>query len=72
MSDEILTGGPKVSFHYRNWRGIESVRTVTPVSIRFGSSEYHPETQWLLRAYDHQKGDMRDFALADCNFTRTE
>lgn len=27
------------------------------------AAEFHPERQWLLTAYDVDKGTMRDFAL---------
>ncbi|WP_287206617.1 hypothetical protein [Mesorhizobium sp.] len=49
--------------HYTNWRGETSLRTITPSSVYYGSSEWHPEPQWLLTAYDHDKLAVRDFAL---------
>ncbi|MEM7296024.1 MAG: hypothetical protein AAF330_05270 [Pseudomonadota bacterium] len=57
-----------IYFRYRNWRGDLSVRHATPVSMRFGRSEWHPKPQWLLRAYDHDKCAEREFALLDCDF----
>lgn len=58
-------------FHYRNYRGEESVRTVLPARLWFGTSDYHPEPQWFLSGLDLDKNEYRDFALRDCNFTRT-
>ncbi len=56
-----------LSFRYRNYRGEVSVRTVRPINIYFGSTEWHPEPQWLLAATDIEKGERRDFAIKDIN-----
>lgn len=51
---------------YTNWRGRTSRRRLRPISLWHGSTEWHPEPQWLLKAVDHQRGpEPRDFALAD-------
>jgi hypothetical protein len=39
-----------------------------PESIWYGTSEWHPESQWFLRAIDAEKGEVRDFAFADIEF----
>lgn len=36
-------------FKYKNHQGITTLRTVVPKSIRFASTEWHPERQWLMR-----------------------
>lgn len=54
----------KVKFIYTNYKGSTRERTVTPVEIFFGSSLWHVEEQWILRAIDVEKGE-RDFALKD-------
>lgn len=56
-----------LSFRYLNYRGEVSVRTVRPLNIYFGSTEWHPEPQWLLAATDIEKGERRDFAIKDIN-----
>ncbi|MER9875619.1 hypothetical protein [Mesorhizobium sp. M0195] len=48
---------------YTNWRGETSIRTITPDKVYYGTTEWHPEPQWLLTAYDHDKLAVRDFAL---------
>lgn len=53
-----------VIFWYRNHRGAEAYRRVIPIELREGTSEYYPEKQWLLRAYDLEKEAIREFALA--------
>lgn len=50
---------------YTNWRGETSLRRLRPIGIWFGATEWHPEPQWLLKAWDEDKGAERDFALAD-------
>ena len=57
--------GPTVVLTYTNWRGETAQRTITPISLWYGSTDWHPEPQWLLRGWDHAKGADRDFALID-------
>ncbi|TSD89161.1 hypothetical protein FFK22_009010 [Mycobacterium sp. KBS0706] len=40
-------------------------RRAVPMSVRFGSTEWHPEPQWLLRAFDVEKQAEREFAMKD-------
>lgn len=61
-----------VRFGYTNYRGEHSTRWATPKRFWWGSTEYHTDPQWLMSAFDHDKGQMRDFALADCDFSITE
>jgi hypothetical protein len=50
---------------YTNWRGERSKRRIVPVSIRFGKTDWHPEHQWLLLAWDMAKQEPREFAMKD-------
>lgn len=52
-----------IALTYTNYKGETATRTITPRSIWFGSTEWHPEPQYLLRAFDHDKQADRDFAL---------
>lgn len=54
-----------IKIPYTNYRGETSERTITPIRPWFGSTEWHPQPQWLLRAYDHDKGAERDFAFKE-------
>lgn len=56
---------------YTNYRGETAVRCIIPRTIRFASSEWHPEEQWLIDAYDIDKGAERSFALKDIHEWRT-
>jgi len=53
---------------YQNHKGILSIRTITPREIAWRSTEHHPEEQFILTAWDHDKSAIRDFALKDCDF----
>lgn len=68
-SPQTHANGEPVRLTYMNWRGETSERTIKPIRIYWGSSEWHPEPQWLLTAFDLEKNAERDFALKD--FGRT-
>jgi predicted DNA-binding transcriptional regulator YafY len=52
-----------VTIDYTNWRGERAVRQVVPWELVWGSNEWHPAEQWLLRAYDVAKKETRTFAM---------
>lgn len=54
-----------VTLTYTNWCGETAERTIIPKAIWYGSTEWHPEPQWMLRAIDTEKGAERDFAFKD-------
>lgn len=56
-----------LTFPYTNWRGEHALRKVLPLRIWFGSTEWHPEPQWFLRALDIDKCEERDFAFSAIN-----
>lgn len=57
--------GVKIAVTYTNYKGVTNDRIIIPDTIWYGSTQWHPEPQWLLRAFDTSKGQMRDFALKD-------
>lgn len=63
MEDDVTNAAPPVRFLYRNWRGLITIRKLYPKGIRFDSTEYHPEPQWLLDGYDLDKRADRSYAL---------
>lgn len=56
---------PPITLTYTNHRGETAQRTIIPKRLWFGSSEWHPEPQWLLTALDVDKDEYRHFALKD-------
>ncbi len=50
---------------YLNYKGETAVRTILPHRVWFGSTQWHPEPQWFLKAWDMDKGEDRDFAMKD-------
>src|SRR5690348_2279896 len=61
-----------VVIRYTNYRGETADRRIIPIRIRFGSTEWHPEEQWLLDAFDLDRGADRAFALKDVLQWRSE
>ncbi len=53
------------TIRYRNHRGKVTDRSVTPRDIWFGRTEWHPDDQWILEAFDHDKQAERSFAMRD-------
>jgi predicted DNA-binding transcriptional regulator YafY len=54
-----------VKIIYTNFRGETGIRNILPKEIFFDSNEWHKEDQWLLLAYDLDKGEDRTFAIKD-------
>ena len=54
-----------VSILYTNHRNETSIRRIVPERIWFGKTEWHLEEQWILFAFDIEKGAERGFALKD-------
>lgn len=63
VDQERAGEGEPVVIGYINYRGKASCRRILPRTIRFAASEWHPEPQWLLDAYDLDKQAERSFAL---------
>lgn len=61
---QVRPGAP-ITLTYTNWKGETAQRTIIPRRVWWGSTEWHPEPQWLLTAFDVDKGAQRDFALKD-------
>ncbi len=54
-----------LSFIYKNWKGKIDKRTVLPTKLWYGSTVFHKEDQWLLKAIDTNIIAERDFAIKD-------
>ena len=48
---------------YTNYKGETAIRNIMPVTLYYGSNEWHPEEQWLLVAWDADKKTLRTFSL---------
>lgn len=62
--------GTELRMIYRNWRGEVAPRRIRAedMTLWHGATEWHPEPQPLLRAFDLDKKAWRDFAVQDCDF----
>jgi predicted DNA-binding transcriptional regulator YafY len=54
-----------LQFRYKNWQGAVGERSAEFIGILYGTSEWHHEPQWLIKAIDTEKGSVRLFALRD-------
>lgn len=54
-----------VTIRYTNYRGETGIRRIIPIEIRFIATQWHPEAQWVMEAYDVEKGGQRSFAIKD-------
>lgn len=50
---------------YTNWKGQTQTRRIEPIKIFFGTTEYHPDPQWLLKCFDVDKNAERTFSMKD-------
>ena len=60
-----MEDGQSVKIVYTNYRGETAIREIVPKRIWYGKTDWHPEEQWLLDAYDPGKGADRSFAMKD-------
>lgn len=63
--DEVLIVNEKISFLYLNHRGKIGTRKVIYDGVRYGTSEWHKEPQWLLKGIDIDRNQIREFAMKD-------
>jgi predicted DNA-binding transcriptional regulator YafY len=61
-----------VIIDYTNYRGERALRKIIPNNLFFGISAYHPESQWLLEAWDIEKKASRTFAMKDIHSWKPE
>lgn len=63
----MSTGHDKrvVTIRYTNYRGETADRRIIPSGLRFATTDWHPEEQWILDAFDLDRNADRSFAMAD-------
>lgn len=54
-----------VKVKYKNYRGEVALRSIVPIEIYWGQTEYHPYDQWLLKVWDVEKNAERIYAFKD-------
>jgi hypothetical protein len=64
----------EINVSYTNWRGVTSVRRVLLGEVRFGTTEWHKEPTWLIKAFDldHPAKIWKEFEISKCDFNREE
>jgi predicted DNA-binding transcriptional regulator YafY len=51
--------------NYTNYKNENSDRNIIPLFPYFAANSYHPDKQWLLKAWDLDKKALRSFAVRD-------
>jgi len=59
-----VSGKQVITIRYTNHRGETADRRIIPICLRFAATEWHPDEQWLIDAYDVDRQVVRSFALA--------
>ncbi len=54
-----------IPVRYKNWKGEVAVRNIIPLSVFYGSNDFHKDVQWLMKVWDMEKQDYRTYALKD-------
>jgi hypothetical protein len=62
--NQISLNNP-IKVEYTNYRGEKGVRTIVPISFFFGTTQYHPEAQWLVKLWDCDRQAERIYALKE-------
>ncbi|CAN5193309.1 hypothetical protein BH09DEP1_BH09DEP1_4960 [soil metagenome] len=63
MTEKELKNPIKVE--YTNYRGEKGIRTIVPISFYVGTTEYHPQEQWLVKLWDVDRQAERIYALKE-------
>jgi predicted DNA-binding transcriptional regulator YafY len=53
----------RVIIDYTNWKGERRERVIIPRTLFFGSTNFHPEVQWMMTAFDEEKQADRMYAM---------
>ncbi len=55
----------KVKILYTNYKNETAIRTIIPKELKYGKTEYHPEEQLLLVAWECKKQVEKTFSMND-------
>jgi len=54
-----------IKVKYKNWQGQIGIRTIIPLPVHYGHTDFHSHDQWLLDVWDVEKDAQRTYALMD-------
>jgi len=57
--------GNPIKVKYKNYKNEISIRTIIPLRVHYGNTQFHPENQWLLEVWDVDKDASRTYAMQD-------
>jgi hypothetical protein len=67
-----MSGPYAISAIYTDWQSEKRRHRAASKRTAFRSMQHHDRPQWILRADDMGKGELRSFAVADCDLTKAE
>lgn len=59
-----ITFGQAQTLTYTNHRGETAKRRVIPWRLYYGSTQWHPQPQWMIKVWDVDRQAERDYALS--------
>jgi 8-oxo-dGTP pyrophosphatase MutT (NUDIX family) len=65
FGEEKPSSSKTMEILYTNYKGETAWRKIFPLQLWFGKTAWHPKEQWLLKAFDLEKQEPRDFAVQD-------
>ncbi len=67
-----MSDSEQINVSYTNYRGETRVRRVLLGEVRYGTTEWHDEPTWLIKAFDldHPAKIWKEFDLTKCDFNR--
>ncbi|HEY5563409.1 MAG TPA: hypothetical protein VIK72_16945 [Clostridiaceae bacterium] len=54
-----------IKVKYKNWEGEVGVRTIIPLKVLYGHTDFHKTDQWLMDVWDIDKDAPRTYAILD-------
>lgn len=57
----------KIRIKYKNWKGNSRFREIVPIELWYGSTKWHPYSQYFIKALDLEDNAIKDFALLGFN-----
>ncbi len=65
MENQSLSPQKAIRVIYTNWKGQTQERSIIPIEFVWGSTEWHPHEQWLIKCWDMDRQDYRLYAFKD-------
>jgi len=65
MLDLVVSKDKPLKVKYKNWKGEVGIRTIIPLKVLYGHTDFHKTDQWLMEVWDIDKDAPRTYAMLD-------